>query len=385
MIIHFMANPVSAKRFVEPLVDALNGRGLRAELWVDQTFNANEFFVGIHCPKKRVGFNLWFHPIRNIRNLMGTLSALKAGDVNVVHAHQTRSAFLPLVAATILGVKTRIYHNHGSAFRAATGVVRLGFWLIEKFLCLLATQVFFVSEELRRDFVRAGLVSEEKGRVIGPGSACGIDLDEYRAADFCPDAKKLQRKRLGLSENTFVVLYIGRPYKRKGFEFLLKYWSRHHQQFDDGRLIFAGCHREDVERILGRSYPPSITALGYVTDLRPHLSACDVVVLPSEHEGFCYAILEAFAARRCVVVSDAPGLRTQIADGRTGLLFSTGSEDEFHVQMLTVYESPALREALGNEARIVAENYSRTRVVREFVKTIVNLVGEARASTPRGT
>jgi glycosyltransferase involved in cell wall biosynthesis len=249
-------------------------------------------------------------------------------------------------------------------------------------ICFIATNVVFVTEDLQRDFIDAKLVAPAKAVVIGPGSACGIDLSEYDLSQFSAEEKVRQRRNLGVEDGRFVVLYIGRPYKRKGFHFLLNYWARRGRNLCDGQLFLAGCSAEDVHSVLGFPLRPEITPVGYVTDLRPYLSAADVVVLPSEHEGFSYSVLEAFAAGRCVIASDVPGLRTQVMHEQTGLLFPYGNEEEFHAKLAAIRQSDILRTSLETAARRFAERYSRPSYLRHFLVTMSALIRGAADAGP---
>ncbi len=54
------------------------------------------------------------------------------------------------------------------------------------------------------------------------------------------------------------------------------------------------------------------------------LAAADFVVLPSRVEGLPSVVLEAYAARRAVVATDAGGVREALTDGCEGRLVPVG-------------------------------------------------------------
>jgi glycosyltransferase involved in cell wall biosynthesis len=60
--------------------------------------------------------------------------------------------------------------------------------------------------------------------------------------------------------------------------------------------------------------------LGWRQDRKALLEACDICVLPSRYEPFGTVIIEAWAAGRPLVATDADGARQYVHDGADGLL-----------------------------------------------------------------
>ncbi|NJK52302.1 MAG: glycosyltransferase family 4 protein [Leptolyngbyaceae cyanobacterium SU_3_3] len=92
---------------------------------------------------------------------------------------------------------------------------------------------------------------------------------------------------MGVAAAPFVLAYIGRPVRRKGFHLLLKAWERSGLGNQNNVLLIAGCTAAECESALGRTIA-GVRGLGYLTDLHELYAACDAVTLPSEHEGFPY-------------------------------------------------------------------------------------------------
>lgn len=174
---HFIGNPVSAKRFVEPVLEYLNEQGYSCRVVVDIVKGDPQFAAHINVDYELSTFLVSHRPAILLRGIGNMYRYFREHRIELVHAHQTLSALFPLLFAWLFQVPIRIYHNHGSVFRGASGILRFAIIQLERLNCRLATHVIFVSPGLRRDFLEAGILACSKAHVIGAGSACGIDLE----------------------------------------------------------------------------------------------------------------------------------------------------------------------------------------------------------------
>lgn len=94
---------------------------------------------------------------------------------------------------------------------------------------------------------------------------------------------------------------------------------------------------------------PRVTFHGSAPATRA-LEHADLLVLPSEAEGFGLVVIEAFAARVPVVCSDAPGLRDVARDGRNALTFPVGDVAALARAILTGLTERTLRRFLAANA-----------------------------------
>jgi len=85
-----------------------------------------------------------------------------------------------------------------------------------------------------------------------------------------------------------------------------------------------------------------------------YLNLADIVVLPSEREGFPLVYREAQACGRVLIVSDIPAAQEAIVDGETGRLFRLGDVQDLAAKTLAVVQDSALRHRIGEKARTVA-------------------------------
>jgi N-acetyl-alpha-D-glucosaminyl L-malate synthase BshA len=106
--------------------------------------------------------------------------------------------------------------------------------------------------------------------------------------------------------------------------------------------------RTEVAR-LGLTH--DVAFAGPVRNLPPLLRASDLFLLPSAHESFGLAALEAMSCGVPVVGSRTGGLTEVVEDGVTGLLAAPGDVDAFSALALRMLSDDALRSRLSRAAR----------------------------------
>jgi N,N'-diacetylbacillosaminyl-diphospho-undecaprenol alpha-1,3-N-acetylgalactosaminyltransferase len=373
MIIHLIHHPVSAKRFVEPLVKSLNVHGVQSELWIENNKEMEDFIRTIDCPKRFAKFDLSFNPLSLLLRIIRLSRRFMQTRPKAVHAHQTRAAFIPLIAAMIARVPLRIYHSHGTPYLGYRGPLRGLLWLLEFLDCRFATHVITVSHSIRNKMIEHHLVRESKCRVLGHGSSYGIDFDEFSMQHFDEQHAALARQSLGISPDAFVVLYVGRPFRRKGFHMLLDAWRKMRIENNGSVLLIAGCSNEDVINITG-SPLGNVKALGYVKDMRVCYAACHIVVLPSWHEGLPYSLLEGAAAAKPLVGSDIPGIDS-IISGTNGMLVPVGDVEALVKAITTFKEDCQLGERMGYSGRKYVEQYFDRKEFGQFLLDFYEQIG----------
>ena len=139
--------------------------------------------------------------------------------------------------------------------------------------------------------------------------SAGVELTRFNAL---PE-KRIVRKHLGLPENAFVLMYIGSLWVQRGVEDLANAFQQIGSH--DMRLIFIGdgpCKPAGKGMIHLGNLPNS--------EIPWYLSAADVLVLPSPHEGLGQVILEAAAARVPVIGAATGGIVNLLSHDR-GWLF----------------------------------------------------------------
>jgi len=117
--------------------------------------------------------------------------------------------------------------------------------------------------------------------------------------------------------------------------------------------------------------------LGNVPNLEEIVGAADLFLLPSEHESFGMAALEAMASEVPVIATRAGGLPEVVVDGETGYLLPVGDVDTMAERAIAILSDKVLQRRLGRAGRARAEEeFHVNRVVpmyREFYTKVISL------------
>ena len=314
-IIHLHPNGNFASKFVDPLILAERSRGHFSTIITSESASGTS--------GKIIPYDLSLRNMPGIFLAFAKLCVLFAVQKpDLVVSHNTKSSMLPLFAAWLMGVKSRLYYNHGVPFIGYSGFLRQLLRLIEIINCSLATDIVTVSPDMR-DFM-LNLKPSAHITIIANGSACGIDLEKYDASLYSDSSF---REDYGILEEDTVVVFIGRPERRKGFELTLRLW-RDHVKDPSMKLILCGSEQSDALKVL-KKLPPNIICMGFVKNIPEVLSKADCLIMPSLHEGLSYAVLEAMASNCLVIANDIDGIRNLVHNEHNGYLVKDNSVSDY--------------------------------------------------------
>jgi glycosyltransferase involved in cell wall biosynthesis len=200
-----------------------------------------------------------------------------------------------------------------------------------------------VSEGLRRTYERIGVPPES---IVTVPNGVAPPVSRMSRAEA--------RRVLGLEPDQPVVLTIGRLTHMKGQWHLIDAVPGLAARFPDVAVILLGdgplrTSLQGRAAVLGVSR--HVCFAGHRPDARQLLSAADVFVLPSRHEGMPLAALEAMEARLPVVATRVIGSAEVVDDGVTGALVRPGDPAALGAAVARLLDAPALRRRQGTAGR----------------------------------
>jgi glycosyltransferase involved in cell wall biosynthesis len=323
-ILHFHPNGKFAQSFVKPLMDAEIGAGYISSIVTSSNgvaIGATEIHYDLSIR------NLFFLPCV----LIQTYIILRRYAPDIVISHNSKSSFLVLACAWLARVPVRIYFNHGVSYLGYGGLIKFTLLFLEKANLMLSTKAFTVSLDML--YALRKIDSIKSISIVNNGSASGIDLSLYGKERYPHSTFRLDNN---IADEDFLLIFIGRPEKRKGFNLLLDLWV---QNFTDikYKLVLCGPYERDVVNALG-FLPNNILPLGFTNQIPEILSQSDLLILPSFHEGLPYSILEAMASCCLVLANDIPGIRNLIIDKFHGFLINNNDINKY-VEMIRLIQS----------------------------------------------
>jgi glycosyltransferase involved in cell wall biosynthesis len=361
-IVHFHPDGRMAAQFVGPLIAAECDAGHVTQLVTSVSRQQQD---GIVIPFDLSAANLLGLPVA----LWKIWSILKRVRPDAVISHNTKSSPLPLWGAWLAGVRVRVYFNHGVPYVGYRGGLRWLLRMLERLNCGLATHVVTVSENMRT--LLQDVVPAAKPIVIESGSASGIDLDLYAPHGF---NSQDWRSTLGLAETDFVVVYVGRPERRKGFDLVLRLWAGHLQE-PNFKLILCGPEREDVLRYLP-NLPSNMLCLGFVNNMPEILQSADALILPSLHEGLSYACMEAQASGAVVVGNNVSGISCLIENGVSGFLVNGNLPDKYAEIIRALEANRSTLTKVRDYAQVSVARFSRQLFIPAYLTFLQSFMSE---------
>ncbi|WP_159451696.1 glycosyltransferase family 4 protein [Pedobacter africanus] len=303
-------------------------------------------------------------PLNDLKALFVLIFYILKEKPEIVHTHSPKAGLIGMLAAFICRVPKRIHTVAGLPLVEKTGVVKKILIMCEKITYLCSSVIFFNSR-VQADYVlKEGWVSKSKSKVIGEGSSNGIDLSYFDPGAL--DEQKLApiKKQYELSDNDFVICYIGRMASAKGINELVKSFVDLEKRYDNLKLILVG-EEEPKEPLEPKIYETisnddNIIRIDHQKDIRPYLSLSDIFILPSYREGFPQVIMQACAMKCCIICTDINGCNEMIKHNFNGLLIAPKSVQEINIAVEKLIDNPDLRSRFKGRARsYIEENFSQ--------------------------
>lgn len=262
--------------------------------------------------------SLW----KDVRSLLRLVRLFREERPHIVHSMTPKAGLLCMIAARITGVPIRVHTFTGLLFPTATGIKRRILIATDRITCWCATHIIPEGEGVKKDLIVYG-ITRKPIAVVGNGNVNGIDLAFFDPQLYTPDFISAQRASIGLTDDDFVFIFVGRLVKDKGLNELIAAFRK--IENPHAKLLLVGRYEPDLDPLETETMEeiksnPDIVEVGWQTDVRPWLALSHTFILPSYREGFPNVVLQAGAMGLPSIVTDINGSNEIIIDGENGLI-----------------------------------------------------------------
>ena len=188
----------------------------------------------------------------------------------------------------------------------------------------------------------------------------GVDTDF-----FSPQQRSESlRKSWGVSNDSRVLLYVGRLAAEKNLSLVFQTYRRMVTQHPDIKLVLVG--DGPLRNQLQTQYPEAIFA-GFQTGkaLSEHYASADIFMFASRTETFGNVTLEAMASGLAVVAFDHAAAGQLIQSGHNGMLARADSDMDFEMAVQTLLNNKELMSLMASHARSTAKDLSWQQIVEK--------------------
>lgn len=341
----------------------------------------------------------------------------------IIHSITPKAGLLSMIAGKWAGVPIRMHTFTGLIFPYRKGLLKWVLVLMDRVLCKYATHVYPEGNGVREDLLRFG-ITDKPLKIMADGNVNGIDTEHFSRNSVGDYQMSELRSQLGISENDFVFIFVGRLVKEKGIDELVAAFNsvlQQHNAIHETNLVplfqhqletaHAGSSRWESEvsktetLMKGRSLKlllvgpleakksglskatleqiksnPAIMTVGWQSDVRPYFAVSDALAFPSYREGFPNVVLQAGAMELPSIVTDISGCNEIITHGINGLCIPSKNTQKLEAAMFQMLTRPESYQKMKEAARPRIESHYQQAAVwkallEEYQANVAGLSG----------
>lgn len=313
------------------------------------------------------------NPIREFRSLLTLRRLIHSYKPHIIHTHVTKAGLTGRFSALLANYSGILVHTfHGHHFHGYTQPLFVQVYQkIERFLTKRTHVIITISPHLYEDLVqRYRIALSDQVRVI----PLGLDLERFRE-----DRERKGREfraKWNISPEAIVISIVGRLVPIKNHRFFIEAFDALRQENSQvplvGVVVGDGplrtqLEKEVQERQLQFNGKEGILFTSWYREVDEVYASSDLVVLTSISEGTPVSLIEAQAAGKPVVATEAGGTAFVVRHEETGFIVPQGNLQLFVHYLHELIHNPGLRTFLGQNAEKHAfASFHYKRLVRDI-------------------
>jgi len=338
-----------------------------------------------------------FFPIE-LPQAMSPLSHLKAARMlhkivtdykpDIVHCHTAAGIFTTSLASRFkgrIGVKYIATH-HGMVYPLIAGLKRVLIGIAERWSLRQLHAVILLNKSDKEALAAWGI--ERNIHLYHRSKGIGCRIDQFSHLNTLESSRRALRTSLGIGENDFVFIYVGRQVWFKGFDVTVRAFLALADHYPHAKLLLLGepykVHPTGLDQteLSVMLQHPRILRIGWVKAVEQYLSISHVNVFPSEREGMPVNLMESIAMGVPVITRNSRGCNEIVEHGKSGFLLETGDAKFLMERMAQCIDEPETLSKMSRYCLAVRERFDRRIWVEEQIEFYLKIGnGEVRLDT----
>jgi glycosyltransferase involved in cell wall biosynthesis len=299
--------------------------------------------------------------VKDVRAVLKAIKIIKDIQPDIINASTAKAGLIFMIAAQFVSKVYPIFTLRGLRSDTLTGLKKQIVKFTEYISCRLAKKVIVIAPSLREHAVDIKVLSRNKSVVLGFGSSNGVNLNKFTKTEQTSSEALQYRKNLEIENDALVFGYLGRIVQDKGLAEVYQAFQLLQENHKNIYLVLTGSIEASnplpADILNSMKVNKNVRFIAHSSNVPVILNLYDVLILFSYREGFGNVCIEASAMELPIIVSDIPGLKDTVVDGKTGFLV----ESKNHKQLSQVMEKYIITDNLassqGKMGRVRMESF----------------------------
>lgn len=305
---------------------------------------------------------------------------------DIIHTHASKAGAIGRSAGIAYGKAKMVHTFHGHVFHSYFGRFKSSLYKnIERALALKTDKIIAISEQQKHALSRTYRICKANKIEVIP---LGFELDKFQKDQA---EKRAQfRKQFSIEEDEIAVGIIGRLVPIKNHKLFIDAFNHslaHSRKKIRGFIIGDGSEREDLKQYsaklgidfvngdLAEFRKASLHFTSWIKQIDTVTAGLDIVALSSLNEGTPVSLIEAQAAARPIITTNAGGVENTVIPDKTAIVREVNDKEGFEKGFLELIENAELRKKLSqNSWAFARQNFHYRRLVDDMERLYQSLL-----------
>ncbi|MFH1450195.1 MAG: glycosyltransferase family 4 protein [bacterium] len=279
-------------------------------------------------------------------------------NAKIIHIHKGGDLILFVILSCLLSRPIPImYTKRIDNYPGDNIISHWKYKQVDKIIC--------VSESTKQTMISYG-IPEDRLKVI----YSGVKKNSYANKERI----EIIKDQLKIKESNLIVGYVGAlDIKQKNLLFLLKAFQKAIEIIPRLHLVFCGEGKDRLkikEYIKAQEMEEQVHLIGFQERVEEIYPLFNVLILPSNFEGFPTVLLNAALHEVPIIASNISGINEMVQDKVEGWLIKPNDEEELVKGLLKILNNPAMGKKMAKALKVKSEKKFTTKHMFEEYRKI---------------